>query len=414
MDERQTRRACQPHPRVKDGTAVRATAATTLDRIVRSGAYSNIVVHGTDLSERDRSAHQNLVFTALRWLIPMDAAITAASSRPTAKIDPIVLSALRIAATELLVLGHSAHGVVDGAVDAVDELGMARAKGYVNAVARSLASEASPDFLAKDSFPSWMNHRLGQVFDDVDDLFAALNAPARPGLRARGGSTLDASPVAGIQGAFYATAETDVESLASSGTADIVDPASIAVANALDVDASDMVADLAAAPGGKTRALADRLGENGLLVASDRHRTRLTSAQRRSADYDHIEWVRMDASRPAYSGSTFHKVLLDAPCTGLGTVRRRPEIRHRITPDAPQRYGEVQRAMLVTALELVAPGGRLVYSVCTFFPEETTDAIANLGGRPPDMSVGDIIGDGRMLTPLNPGTDGMFIAVFDR
>jgi 16S rRNA (cytosine967-C5)-methyltransferase len=107
-------------------------------------------------------------------------------------------------------------------------------------------------------------------------------------------------------------------------------------------------------------------------------------------------------------------VLLDAPCTGLGTVRRRPEIRHRIEPDAPQRYGEVQREMLVNALTLVAPGGRLVYSVCTMFEEETTDAISSLGGRPPDMAVGDVMGDGRMLTPLNAGTDGMFIAVFDR
>ena len=70
--------------------------------------------------------------------------------------------------------------------------------------------------------------------------------------------------------------------------------------------------------------------------------------------------------------------------------------------------------MLGHALNLVKPGGRLVYSVCTLFPAETTDVVAGLGGRPPDMTVGDVLGDGRMLTPLNAGTDGMFIVVFDR
>ncbi len=399
---------------MKAGTLVRATAATTLDRVVRSGAYSNIVVHGTDLPKLDRSAHQNLVFAALRWMIPVDSAIADASSRPLTRLDPIVLSVLRIAATEILVLGHSAHGVVDGAVDAVEMLSMARAKGYVNAVARALTAAPRPDLTAMDSFAPWMGTRLEGSFPRINDLLASLNEPVRPGLRMRNDSTVDASPVVGIAGAFYANEGTDVEALTTNGSADIIDPASTAVAAALDVAPGDVVADLAAAPGGKTRALADRMSGIGMLVASDRHRTRLASARRRSPDLDHIEWLRLDASSLPYREGSFDKVLLDAPCTGLGSVRRRPEIRHRIAPDAPQRYGEVQREMLINALTLVAPGGRLVYSVCTLFEEETTDAISNLGGRPPDMVVGDVMGDGRMLTPINAGTDGMFIAIFDR
>ncbi len=399
---------------MKAGTLVRATAATTLDRVVRSGAYSNIVVHGTDLPKLDRSAHQSLVFAALRWMIPVDSAIADASSRPLTRLDPIVLSVLRIAATEILVLDHSAHGVVDGAVDAVEMLSMTRAKGYVNAVARALTSAPNPDLTAMDSFPPWMGTRLEGSFPKIDELFASLNEPVRPGLRLRDDSTLDASPVVGIPGAFYANEGTDVEALTTSGSADVIDPASTAVAAALDVAPGDVVADLAAAPGGKTRALADRMSGTGLLVASDRHRTRLASARRRSLDLDHIEWLRLDAASLPYREASFDKVLLDAPCTGFGTVRRRPEIRHKIAPDAPQRYGVVQREMLINALTLVAPGGRLVYSVCTLFEEETTDAISKLGGRPPDMAVGDVMGDGRMLTPINAGTDGMFIAVFDR
>jgi 16S rRNA (cytosine967-C5)-methyltransferase len=326
----------------------------------------------------------------------------------------LVLSVLRIAATEILVLGHSAHGVVDGAVDAVEMLSMARAKGYVNAVSRNLASTPKPALTAMDSFPRWMGARLEGAFPMVEELFASLNEPVRPGLRARNDSTFDASPVVGIPSAFYAEEGTDIEALSMSGHADVIDPASTAVAVALDVAPGDVVADLAAAPGGKTRAIADQMSGEGMLVASDRHRTRLAGARRRSADLDHVEWLRLDASHLPYREASFDKVLLDAPCTGLGTVRRRPEIRHRIEPDAPQRYGEVQREMLVNALTLVTPGGRLVYSVCTMFEEETTDAIASLGGRPPDMAVGDVMGDGLMLTPLNAGTDGMFIAVFDR
>jgi 16S rRNA (cytosine967-C5)-methyltransferase len=399
---------------VKDGTLVRATAATTLDRVVRTGAYSNIVVHVSDLSSRDRSAHQNLVFAALRWMIPIDVAIADASSRPLNRVDPTVLSVLRIAATELLILGHSSHGVVDGAVDAVEALGVVRAKGYVNAVARNLATTPIGRYSPSDSFPPWMRSRLEGSFEDVDGLLGALNEPARPGLRARRGQTLDASVVEGIADVFYATDRTDVEDLVAAGDVDIIDPASSAVVLALDVGPDDTVADLAAAPGGKTRAIADRITGHGWVAASDRHHNRLQKAARRSSNIGNITWVRMDASHPAYRKASLHRVLLDAPCTGLGTVRRRPEIRHRIDPEAPQRYGEMQRAMLIEALALVISGGRLVYSVCTMFPEETTLAIEGLGGQPPDMAIGDVMGDGRMLTPLNAGTDGMFIAVFNR
>ncbi len=397
---------------MKDGTLVRVTAATTLDRVVRTGAYSNIVVHMNDLSARDRSAHQNLVFTALRWMIPIDAAISGASSRALAHLDPKVLSVLRIAATELLILDHSPHGVVDGAVDAAVELGIGRAKGFVNAVARRLAASRPGPYEAHESFPPWMRAGLESAFGDVDSLFDSLNGAVTPGLRARTGQTLDATPVDGIPGAFYAHATSDVDDLVASGDVDIIDPASSAVALALGARPDDLVADLAAAPGGKTRALADAVTGAGWIAASDRHRTRLVAASQRSSDIDRIEWVRMDAATPAYRPGTFDRVLLDAPCTGLGTVRRRPEIRHRIPPDAPERYGKMQRSLLMAALPLLKPGGRLVYSVCTMFHQETTDVVAELGGRAPDMAVGDLMGDGRMLTPLNAGTDAMFISIF--
>ena len=121
-----------------------------------------------------------------------------------------------------------------------------------------------------------------------------------------------------------------------------------------------------------------------------------------------------DAQKPPFRARTFDKVLIDAPCTGLGTLRRRPEIRHKLAPDAPQAYGALQRDMLKKALEIVRPGGRLVYSVCTVFPEETIDVVAGLGGRAPEGLVGISLGDGALLAPHITGTDAMFISVFDR
>lgn len=399
---------------MKDGTLVRSTAATTVDRITRTGAYSNIVVHTTDLPTLDRSAHQNLVFTTLRWLIPIDTAIRDCSSRSLIRTDPMVLSVLRIAATELLILGHSPHGVVDGAVDAIDVLGVPRAKGYVNAVLRKLVAQPPRQLSAGDSFPAWMRDRIGASFEDSPGLFESLNEATPPGLRARNGQNLAASPVEGIDNAYYADDTTDIDDIRSDVSVDVMDPASTAVVAALDVQPDDVIADLAAAPGGKTRAIADLLTGSGWLAASDRHRGRTITARRRSGPRERIEWLQMDARSPALEPAAFDRVLLDAPCTGLGTVRRRPEIRHRIDEEAPHRYGEMQRAMLVRALPLVAAGGRLVYSVCTLFMEETSDVVDGLGGRAPDMPIGDVVGEGRMLTPLNAGTDGMFISVFDR
>ena len=107
-------------------------------------------------------------------------------------------------------------------------------------------------------------------------------------------------------------------------------------------------------------------------------------------------------------------VLLDAPCTGLGTLRRRPEIKHRLAANAPFDAGKRQRAMLDAALALLAPGGRLVYSVCTVFAEETVDVVAGRRGRAPADLPGRPFGDGLLLSPHTTGTDGMFICVFDR
>ena len=184
--------------------------------------------------------------------------------------------------------------------------------------------------------------------------------------------------------------------------------------NALGVESGDTVADLASAPGGKLRMIADHVGADGLVVACDIHPRRLATAKKRSAGMDQIKWLVADASAPPLARSSFDKVLLDAPCTGIGTLRRRPEIKHRMEPEAPHRFGTLQRSLLISALELVRPGGRLVYSVCTVFREETSDVVSGLGGQQSPDTPAIAWGDGSLLGPHISGTDGMFISVFDR
>jgi 16S rRNA (cytosine967-C5)-methyltransferase len=258
-----------------------------------------------------------------------------------------------------------------------------------------------------------MFERLEHVLRrDARSFMEASNDPAETGIRSRDGN--ERGRATGIAGARYMAHDDTIAVLSRKGLIDIIDPASVAAANALGVERGDVIADLAAAPGGKTRILADAAGPSGLVVACDMHHRRLTTARKRSADLAQIRWVLADAGNPPLRSRTFDKVLLDAPCTGLGTLRRRPEIRHRLAPDAPQAYGVLQRDLLAKALDLVRPGGRLVYSVCTVFPEETTEVVAGLGGRVPEDLTGIAFGDGVLLAPHLTGTDGMFISVFDR
>jgi len=399
-----------------DVLSTRARAAQTLNRITSHGAFSNIVVSNDHaLGTNDHALYQRLVFEALRYLSAIDEAIERAGSRKIDRIQPDVIAVLRIATGEVRYLRRAPHSAVSEAVEAIRQLDRPRAAGFVNAVMRSVVREID-EAVASDAtrgMPGWLYDRLISVFgDDVDGFVDASNAPARTGIRSRDGVVRgDPSQVAGAR---YASTGTPVSSLVTLDQIDVIDPASVAVVNALNVDSGNRVADLAAAPGGKTRILADLIGGTGALVACDNHLRRLTSARNRLAELGQIEWMLADAARPALRNQSFDRVLLDAPCTGLGTLRRRPEIRHRLDAGAPERYGAFQRTMLEKALPLVRDGGRLVYSVCTVFPEETIDVVDGLGGHRPDDVPGVSWGDGVLLAPHITQTDGMFIAAFDR
>ncbi len=399
-----------------EALATTALAARTLDRVLNEGAYSNILVANVDAGTNvDRSLYQRLVFDTLRFLPAIDEAIEAASSRRIDRIQREVVAVLRIATAEVRYLRRPTHSAVSNAVEAVRELGRAKASGFVNGVMRSVVRQIDEPVPSEAhlAMPAWLYERLVAIFgDDADDFVTASNAAASTGVWLRDGR--QRGEVTGIPGAAYLPHDDTLVGLSDAGAIDIIDPASVAVVNAMEVETGDRVLDIAAAPGGKTRIIADRVGPNGFVVACDIHARRLGRARQRSHSMEHIRWIVSDASRPPFRDGVFDKVLLDAPCTGLGTLRRRPEIRYRVDEAAPARYGHLQRSMLEAAFALLRPGGRLVYSVCTVFPEETSEVVRELGAVRSPEAPGIAWGDGSLLAPHVTGTDGMFIAVFDR
>lgn len=403
---------------MKPGVGNRLRAAELVVRVTDGGAHSNVLIDRTDgIDDGGRSTITRLTMDTLRWMPFVDARLDAASSRPLADLDALVRSVLRVAVTEL-VTGGAAHAAVDSAVEAVREGGMPRAANFVNAVLRrvSMALDApSPDQVGEATTPSWIWERLASAWGpgEAEAFLAAALAPAAIGMRLRPRSAEMGEPVPGIPGAAWATSH--AAAAAAVPGAVVMDPASTAVAAAVQAEPGMTVLDVAAAPGNKTGALWDAMEGVGHLIAADRHLRRTRDAAARLGRLGmRPHWVIAEGAQPPFEPGSFDRILVDAPCTGLGTLRRRPEIKLRLEPAAPVALSAVQRAILEATLPLVGEGGRLVYAVCTVFPEETVDIAAEFGGRPPGDLPGRVWGDGLLLGPHLTGTDGMFITVFDR
>jgi 16S rRNA (cytosine967-C5)-methyltransferase len=219
------------------------------------------------------------------------------------------------------------------------------------------------------------------------------------------------------------------------GRATPQDQASQAVAAAVGARAGERILDMAAAPGGKATALAEMMGDDGLVVAADlrpgradRVRDAAVRLGLRSVQVVVADGLRLplrpgpgesgpgDVGRGGFDAGLFDRVLLDAPCSGLGVLRRRPEARWRLDPGGIDRVAELQRRLLTTAVSRVRPGGLVAYCVCTMTREETLDIDSWAAGAFPALSAlpgpGGLWrphGRGALLLPTAAGTDGMFL-----
>ncbi len=397
----------------------RLVSAQIVGRVMRSGAYSNVLVQAEtkEFDPRDAGHVRFLVFGTLRHLVRIDRVIAGYSKRP--RVDPNILDVLRVAVYELLETDSPPHAVVNGAVESAGTLGGPKVKGFVNGLLRSVERFGDPS-------PGDRVERFGlhpEVLDALDESWgkeatdAFMEASFEPAVtiaRRRRASVEvgEGVPIAGFPDAYEVGLGVDPADWA------VQDAASIAVGDSVPLGGHGPILDMAGAPGGKALHLFDRLSaqseDGSRLVLADAHPKRIVRAQKRLGKVGwRPNWVQADGRSAPFADNTFDAVLLDAPCTGLGTLRRRPEIKLRINQSDVQRMAGIQAKMLSEAIRVTRPGGTVVYSVCTVTGAETIDQVAGLPGRPPDGLPGEVWGNGILLAPHITGTDGMFISSVD-
>jgi len=355
--------------------------------------------------ERDRALATDIAVGTMRWRNALDVLIARAAKRAIDRLDPEVLDILRLSTYQLLHLTRvPASAVVDDAVDLTKKAGKKSASGLVNAVLRTISRQrnalplpprpSAPSHRAAAlaylettlSHPHWLAERwMDRVgFERTESWMQFNNGPGPLTLRVlRSAGTRDAllnelqANGVDARAATYAPDAIVLErgALASpfqDGRVTIQDEASQLVALLAGESPGPLVLDTCAAPGGKATAIAATLGEREILVACEK-RDRRIALLRRTVSATRTERIRVlqaDATRPLPFEPVFSTVFVDAPCSGLGTLRRDPDIRWRRTAADLPALADTQRTMLANAASVVRVGGRLVYATCSSEPEE--------------------------------------------
>jgi 16S rRNA (cytosine967-C5)-methyltransferase len=419
----------------------RSVAVETVRRVTDEDAYSTRVLPAllarSRLAPRDRALATELSLGTLRHIPGLDRAIGLRATRSVARMSPGARAALRVGAYQLLFTRIPPHAAVSATVD----LATPRERGFVNAILRSMADEppAPPtgateeDVFARTGMAPWAVRELRLLLGDDEAEVAAEAFGARGllSLRANTCRTSVEAFVRGLRASGHSPRParlhpdcvlldggdpTRMRGFAQGWFA-VQDQASAFVVGALGPQPGDRVLDACAAPGGKAAHIACVVGAMGAVVAAD---VRLERAALVGGTADRlgvaVHVVVQDGTRPAIGGA-FDRVLVDAPCSGIGSARRRPELLWRPRSGDLSSLARLQVAISSAAADRLRPGGRLVYSVCTFPRAETDAACDALVRHRPDLEPMPIDGpDGPSprvrLWPHRHGSDGMFVAAF--
>lgn len=438
---------------------IRKLALETLLKIDYDGAYSNLEIKRTllrfPIKDEDRRLYLNIVYGCLQNQIYLDYLIKQQSSRPVNKLHKEISEILRIAIYQLYFLDKIPnYAIVNESVNLAAEI-QPQAKGFINGVLRNIMRKiesGGKEFKFENwdnekealsirfSVPLWIVHKYYEVFgvEKAESIIPLLNEKPPFTVRCNTLKTskkqllqdlqdlgVDTVPGNLSPNAVHLTNlgifESNIENshLYRDGHFLIQDQAAMLTVERLNPKPGNRVLDMCAAPGGKTTYLSQMMDNDGQIIGRDIYASRLKlveqSMQRLGCtniileDQDGCDFSQVDEA-------SFDKILLDAPCTGLGVVRRKPEIKYHSTKEGRKALVKIQATLLENAVRYLKPGGELLYSTCTINKDENENQINKLLVKFPQLQIipDDNGNDYTYTSPLMDGCDSFFMCLLKK
>lgn len=423
----------------RHAVSARALAVRVLERVERDGAYAAAALDAEldrhpQLDPRDRGLVSELVYGVLRTRRALERRLLAHAPRGVS--DALVRLHLLVAAYQILLLDRvPAWAAVDAAIGEIRRARGARVAGFGNAVLRKLAQGERLELASalRETAPAWLTEQLDRTLgrEETDALLGAGTAFGRvwgrvvPGRAAPEWLQTAERHAASSLARLLPSGDPEKQSGYAEGAFAVQEPGAQLVGLALGAKAGERVLDACAGRGQKTTLLLEAVGPDGEVWASDAHPKKLAALAREctrlglpGAHVAAVDWTLGTGELPG----GFDRVLVDAPCTGVGTLRRRPEIALRLEPGDPARLAELQVAILRSAATRVKPGGRVVFAVCSVLEAEAEGVVERVADvlelAPFDApALGSVVAPGATsfrLTPRRHETDGYFVASFLR